>query len=245
MITTPKNASGEFAWRIVVDPDGRNSGKCRAGALISQERAFGAYTFVMVSGKNNVIDLTRRKHSNRQQLIERLFNEHGDALCLFFRGRLVPADEIEDMVQELFSRLIGVSGLESKMSASTGSNRAFLLTMANNMLVDIQRRQAVRRDYHMQQQNVEANKVNEITPEVIVAAHRDLDAVKSVIMGLRPTWRKAFVLNRFKMMSYREIAEHMDVTVKQVESYIAQAMSRLRKAERLLKKVEKGREKEN
>lgn len=191
----------------------------------------------MARKKNNVIELaSRANREERRQLVERLFDEHVAALRLFFRGRLVPDDEIEDLVQEMFSRLMGLDGLELKMTASTGSNRAFLLTMANNLVVDMQRRLMVRKDYDIQQQDIEGGRVNEQTPEIIVSARRDLEAMKAVIMRMRPAWRKAFILNRFRNMSYRDIAEHMDVTVKQVESYIVQAMARIRQAQRQLKK---------
>ena len=98
--------------------------------------------------QDNVVDLASRDRPGRRRLVEQLFDEHAAALRLFLKGRLIPDDEIEDLVQELFSRLMGVDGLEAKMSASTGSNRSYLLTMANNMIVDLQRKSAVRKAYY-------------------------------------------------------------------------------------------------
>lgn len=66
---------------------------------------------------------------------------------MFLRGRLVPPDEIEDLVQDLFARLMKVKRLEEKMSASSGSNRSYLLTMANNLVVDMQRKASIRSNY--------------------------------------------------------------------------------------------------
>lgn len=37
--------------------------------------------------------------------------------------------------------------LEEEMSASSGSNRSYLLTMANNMVVDMQRKAGIRSDH--------------------------------------------------------------------------------------------------
>ena len=163
-------------------------------------------------------------------MVEQLFEEHAQALRLFLKGRLIPTDDIEDLVQELFSRLMGVDGLEAKMSASTGSNRSYLLTMANNMIVDLQRKSTVRRAFFLGQGALESKKVDERTPELIVAAQMELEAIKGVIMDLRPNWRQAFVLHRFRNMSYEDIALHMGMTVKQVEHSIAQAMRRIRRA---------------
>ena len=135
-------------------------------------------------------------------------------------------------MQELFTRLMSVKRLEEKMSDSTGSSRSYLLTMANNMVVDRQRRLRVRRAYAAEQRASEIERVEERTPERIVAAQLELEAIKAVIMDMRLNWRLAIVLQRFGNMSYEDIASHMGVTVKQVENYIVRAMRRIRKERR-------------
>ena len=152
------------------------------------------------------------------------------ALRLFLKGRLIPDDDIQDLVQELFTRLMRVEGLEAKMSASAGSNRSYLLTMANNMIVDLQRKSTVRKAYSVAQEALESGAVDERTPEQIVTAQMELEAIKGVILDMRPNWRQAFVLHRFRNMSYEDIALHMGMTVKQIEHCIAQAMRRIRRA---------------
>ena len=151
---------------------------------------------------------------------------------MFLNGRLVPPDQIDDLVQDLFARLMKVRHLEEKMSASSGSNRSYLLTMANNMVVDMQRKARIRSNYVARQQGLDSGQVDERTPEEIVAAQMELEAMRAVILEMRPRWRQAFVLHRFRNMSYEDIALHMGITVKQVENCIAQAMKRIRKARR-------------
>lgn len=182
--------------------------------------------------KDNVIELAARGRPGRRQLVEQLFDRHARGLRLFLRGRSVPQDQIEDLVQELFTRLMSVKRLEEKMSDSTGSSRSYLLTMANNMVVDRQRRLRVRRAYAAEQRASEIERVEERTPERIVAAQLELEAIKAVIMDMRLNWRLAIVLQRFGNMSYEDIASHMGVTVKQVENYIVRAMRRIRKERR-------------
>lgn len=182
--------------------------------------------------KDNVIELASRERPGRRQLVEQLFDRHARGLRLFLRGRSVPLDQVEDLVQELFMRLMGVEGLEEKMSDSTGSSRSYLLTMANNMIVDRQRRSRVRHAYAAEQREIEHQRVEERTPERIVAAQLELEAIKAEIMDMRLNWRLAIVLQRFGNMSYEDIASHMGVTVKQVENYIVRAMRRIRKARR-------------
>lgn len=168
-------------------------------------------------------------------MVEQLFDRHAHRLRLFLRGRSVPPNQVEDLVQELFTRLMGVERLEEKMSDSTGSNRSYLLTMANNMIVDRRRRLRVRRAYAAEQGEIERERVEERTPERIVAAQLELEAIKAVIMDMRLNWRLALVLQRFGNMSYEDIASHMGVTVRQVENYIVRAMRRIRKARRKIR----------
>ena len=89
----------------------------------------------------------------------------------------------------------------------------------------------------MSRRGHEVEPVDERTPEQIVAAQMELEVMKSVIMEMRPTWRQAFVLHRFRNLRYEDIALEMGMTVKQVENAIAQAMKRIRKAKRRMDKV--------
>ncbi|MYL00305.1 MAG: sigma-70 family RNA polymerase sigma factor [Gammaproteobacteria bacterium] len=181
---------------------------------------------------DNIVSLASRERPERRRLVEQLFDEHARALRLFLMGWSVPQDQVDDLVQELFTRLMGVDGLERKMSARTGSNRAYLLTMDNNMIVDRQRKSQVRRAYLAEQREIEPRRMDERTPERIVAAQLELEAMRSVIRNMRLNWRVAFILQRFGNMSYEDIAIHMGVTVRQVERYMVRAMRRIREERR-------------
>ena len=63
---------------------------------------------------DNIIDLASRERPGRRQLVEQLFDRHAKALRLFLLGWSVPQEEIEDLVQELFTRLMGVDRLEER-----------------------------------------------------------------------------------------------------------------------------------
>ena len=186
----------------------------------------------IASRNDNIVNLASRKRPGRRQLVEQLFDEHARALRLFLLGWSVPQDQVDDLVQELFARLMDVAGLEEKMSERTGSNRSYLLTMANNMLVDKVRKSQVRSAYMAEQRETGLERTDERTPERIVAAQLELEAMRSVIRNMRLNWRVAFVLQRFGNMSYEDIAIHMGVTVRQVERYMVRAMRRIREERR-------------
>ena len=190
---------------------------------------------LFASGNKNVIDLALHERPGRRKLVEQLFDEHARALRHFLLGWSIPPDEIDDVVQELFSRLLGVERLEEKMSDSTGSSRSYLLTMANNLIVDRRRKLQVRNAYAAEQRGIESESVDERTPERIIAAELELEAMRSVIKNMRLNWRVAFVLQRFGNLSYEEIALHMGVSVRQVDRYLVRAMRRIREAQRKIK----------
>ena len=182
-----------------------------------------------------IIELESRDRPGRKRFVEQLFERHATALRRFLRGQSVPPEEVDDLLQELFTRLMGVARLEERMTDASGSVRSFLLTMANNLIVDRQRKRQVRRAYADAQRELEREPLDEHSPERIVAAQLELEAIRSVILDMPLNWRVALILQRFRNMSYEEIALHMGVQVKQVDNYLVRALRRLRKAR---KKIE-------
>ena len=186
----------------------------------------------MPATEKNVVNLALHEKPGRKKLVEQLFDQHSRSLRHFLLGWSIPQHEIDDVVQELFSRLLDVEQLEERMSGSTGSNRSYLLTMANNLLVDRRRKLQVRNAYAAEQRHIEGEQADQRTPERIIAAELELEAMRSVIKRMRLNWRVAFVLQRFGNLSYEEIALHMGVTVRQVDRYLVRAMRRIREAQR-------------
>ena len=82
------------------------------------------------------------------------------------------------------------------------------------------------------QREAESERIEKRTPERIVAAQLELEAMRAVIKNMRPNLRVAFVLQRFGNMSYADIASHMGVTERQVHRYMVRAIRRIREARR-------------
>lgn len=182
--------------------------------------------------KDNIVDLAAAQQTRRRRVVQQLFERHAVALRLFLKARSVAPDEIEDVLQELFTRLMGTHGLEEKMADSSGSSRSYLLTMANGLMVDRWRKQQVRDAYTETQREIGQGDVDTRSPEQIVAAQLELEAIKAVILDMPLNWRVALLLQRMRNMSYEDIALHMGVQVKQVDNYLVRALRRLRKARR-------------
>lgn len=180
----------------------------------------------------NIVRLADRDRPGRRRLVKRLFDSHAQGLRRFLLGQSVAPEEVEDVVQQLFERLLSMEQLEIKMADATGSSRAYLLAMANSLMVDRRRDQQMREAHAAAQQAIERERSDERTPERIVAAQLEAEAVRAVILDMPLNWRVALVLKRRRHMSYKEIARHMGVSRRQVERYLLRAFKRLRRARR-------------
>lgn len=181
-----------------------------------------------------IIEISSRQEKVRAQVLEQLFHEHREALCTYIRRRARYIEEPEDIAQEVFLRIARRPDLVEKIRSGLVKNRAYIFSMANNLLADLERRRALQRDYDARELLTAEQFGSEPSPERTVVADRELEVMKRVIMRLKPNWRRVFVMSRFQYMSYREIAEKMGVSLKQVEGYMAQALVRIRDAEKRL-----------
>ena len=136
--------------------------------------------------------------------------------------------DVEDLVQEVYHRLLRMDALAKKLPPGKRSTRSFLLTVANRLIIDRERHHAIRRKNAERLQLMQDSEACSPSPECIALAMDDLQAVSSAIEELKPQWRQAFVLNRFKHMSYHDVAKTMNVSIKTVEKYIGKALLHLR-----------------
>ncbi len=187
----------------------------------------------VVTGTNsNVVELTGKPRETREQVLDRLFREHGTALRGFLKARLGVNQELDDMVQDVFAKLAKLDDLPERLHSENRSARSFIFTVANNLVLDVERSKTVRRKYlaNLQQELTPEDALAIDSPEVIVLAREELEIIKKVIVNLRPVWRQAFVLNRFKHRSFTQIAEEMGISVKTVEKYMKKALTQIRNA---------------
>ncbi len=179
---------------------------------------------------DNVVNLHTRQSEANEQVLKLLVSRHGAALRAFLRRRRIAEEEQEDIAQEVYARLARMEDLHDKLLPNENARRAFLYTIANNLIVDMERRKAIRSGYvEQQRQTAQHNPEScEAGPESLLSASEDIERVRQVIQQMRPNWRRAFILSRFKYWSYREIADDMGVSVKQIEKYMKNALLKIR-----------------
>ena len=178
-------------------------------------------------GKPRLVALTQVEPESREQALDRLYEEHSAALRRFVVARVVGNLDVDDLVHDVYARLARIDALPEKLPPGSRSTRAYLLTVANRLVIDRERHRGVQRQHDerlrlLQEQDAAPS------PETIVLARDDLDAVVAALEEMKPRWRRAFVLNRFNHMSYNDVARTMKVSPKTVEKYIGKALLHLR-----------------
>ncbi|WIO74714.1 RNA polymerase sigma factor [Porticoccaceae bacterium LTM1] len=184
----------------------------------------------MAKKKSNVVDMNGRPLVSQKQVLEQLFREHGAVLRAFLAPRISTDMDLDDLVQEVFLRLARVEDLTERMATNRGSTLSYLITIGVNLILDIKKHNAVvDKHAYLGVQNSEEETLR-TAPDVIACAREDLQLVEQVIFQLPPVWRKVFLLSRVEGMTYKEIAQKMNVSVKQVEKYMSKTLKKIRDA---------------
>lgn len=180
----------------------------------------------------NVVGIRSRTRETQSQACERLYIEHHHALRRFLAVRCGLHSEIDDIVQEVFARLAQRVDLARRLPPADERNRSYLFVVANRVVINLERRRKLERRYIRKRADAAlgGDKLTSPSAEHVVAVRDDLESVRRAILELKSNWRRAFVLHRFRHMSYIEIAQEMGVSVKTVEKYIHFALKALRRA---------------
>ncbi len=168
-----------------------------------------------------------RSGSAKRSHLDAVIAEHAPGVRRYLRSRGVGPQEGEDIEQDVFLRLAGYEGLDR-----IENPRSFMIRIAENILRDRNRRSEARREDQHHPIGEHEHRIASGEPDpAAVAEHRDLlQRTRSAVLTLDEPARTAFMLSRYKQMSYAQIAGHMQISVKTVEKHISAALSRLRQA---------------
>ncbi|MGS0497593.1 RNA polymerase subunit sigma-24 [Pseudoalteromonas sp. S1727] len=136
-------------------------------------------------------------------------------------------DKAQSLIQEAIARLLKQDTKQFNTNKET-ENRALILKTANNLLIDLYRREKVCQFTALPEEESALYAQEHLNPESKLMAQQQLDALENCIANLPDKCREAFVLYKFKCLSQAQIAEHMDISQSMVEKHLVKAMSRCR-----------------
>lgn len=167
----------------------------------------------------------RLKSKSDQSLdIEMLTEMYSAPLRRYFLRHMGQREDAEDMVQDVFSRLI-----RSQSTEQIENPQAYLFRIASNLLRDKRRRDLVRQsDFHEPYDELH-HPYEDISPERVLIGKQELERLKKLILKLPPRVKAAFILHRFEGLTYKEIAKALGISVSAVEKSMMTAIARLSK----------------
>lgn len=148
-----------------------------------------------------------------------LYRSQSPRLARFF-ARRTPRDEVADLVQESFRRLLG---------AATRVERpeAYLSRIASNLVRD--RASAAARHQEAAHESYDDEAVAGPDPHQQLEARDTVARLEEALTTLKPKTREIFLMHRLDGFSYAEIAEAKGMSIKGVEKQIAKALYLLKR----------------
>ncbi|HLT90389.1 MAG TPA: sigma-70 family RNA polymerase sigma factor [Woeseiaceae bacterium] len=138
--------------------------------------------------------------------------------------RIVPAKEVEDIVQETYVRLCLV-----EKPSEIKSPRSFMFEVARNLAKDhVKRAESRLVDAIGDDDELSARSSDDWCDDTLdrVSAEQEFSIFCNAIRSLPPQCRRAFVLRKVYGYSQREIARAMKISEKTVEKHIANGLKR-------------------
>jgi RNA polymerase sigma factor (sigma-70 family) len=143
-------------------------------------------------------------------------------LTRFFGRRIGDPAEIEDMVQDVFARIVARDSVEPVEHLN-----GYVLKTASSVMADRARRRSSRADRLHVAFDADLHGEASIDPERVLGGKEDLHAATAALLSLPERTRTVFLLHRLEGHKYRDIAAHIGISVSAVEKHMVRAITHL------------------
>lgn len=150
--------------------------------------------------------------------IESLYCDHHSWLKGWLHRRLGSAEQAADLAQDTFVRLLN----SERMPATLDEPRAYLTTVARNLMSNHWRREQLERAYL--EALAQAPREVEISPEDRAILLETLLELDQLLDGLPPLVRQAFLLSQLDGQTHAQVAEALGISIPTVKRYIVKGL---------------------
>ncbi|WP_417561444.1 sigma-70 family RNA polymerase sigma factor [Marinomonas sp.] len=156
---------------------------------------------------------------NRDTQVEltQLYIDHKGWLSHFLKKRLNGSHQAADMVQDIYLKILVNGKIPPKDYA-----RQYLVSAAKNLIIDRNRRWRIEQAYLESIRNLPEETHD--SPEYRLQIIETLIEVDVLLHKLTEKARQAFLLRRVEGLSYKVIAEQLDISLSSVEKYVAKGL---------------------
>ncbi|MEM9744175.1 MAG: RNA polymerase sigma factor [Pseudomonadota bacterium] len=155
--------------------------------------------------------------------IFRAFTKHKDALRRVIRRHSGPAQDADELLQESFLR-----AFSAELKRRVENPKAFLFQIARNTaLAELKRSRGgpIDETADFEESTLLVHRESEDT-EDIVNSRRKLRVFAEAVAQLPPKCRQAFLLRRVDGLTFKQIANRMDISVSAAEKHVALGLAR-------------------
>lgn len=157
---------------------------------------------------------------NNQHLITNYYITHRGELLAYVSARLGGRAEAEDVVQNVFLRLLTSTKLISEVTLP-----ALVYTTARNMIFDINRHRTNVNDYEHYIRKVCSD---ELSADSVYSMHEIIDQMECGLARLPENFREVYRLHIYDGMKVREISDFLGDNYKSVEYRLGTARKVIR-----------------
>lgn len=167
-------------------------------------------------------ELIQLLNKGNKEAFTSLYYLYCDKVYNFCRLYLTTNSAAEEIVQEVFVKLWDIRGCINENENLAG----FLFIITRNLIFDNSRK-SFNEDFYRMSVLAAYDEAYDIEGEL--EAQDMKQYINRLINELPPRQKEVFLLSRNEHLSYKEIAERLDITPKTVERHINEALKYLRK----------------
>ena len=153
-----------------------------------------------------------------------LFEQHYSPLCNFAYRIINDLDKSEDIVQDVFVKIWNEKNLlDAKMNV-----QSYIYTMVKNRALEVARRENIGQKINRHLEYLQKDTFSEQVDDEEIEKLRLLEQIYVSIRQLPPKCADVFILSKVNGLTYTQIADRMNISVKTVENQMGKALKKLR-----------------
>lgn len=154
-----------------------------------------------------------------QQAFNELYYRYYKLLCHKAFQRIPSNTVVEEIVQDVFVNI----WIKAKELDVTGNVKAYLYATLRNKILHELRSETTRAYYYERIMQLTQAVEDHFLLDNLYAKETEA-RINEIIATLSPQCKEAFLLSRNEHLSYKEIAEHMHLSVNTVEKHVGKAL---------------------
>lgn len=148
--------------------------------------------------------------------------QHRDVLFGYFAHKMLKPEDIEDLLQETF-----IEAFKSEAKRTINSPKDYLFVVARNLMSKKFAKRAKMRTESIDAADFNHIASKDVSTDLDVHYKLKLKVLARCVDTLPDQCRRVFILKKFRGMSQKQIASHLNISTSTVERHITIALMRL------------------